>query len=62
MTETDRLLRLKEVIHITGMGRNTIYTRIREGRFPKQVKIGPKSVAWFQSDISAWMSALRSDG
>ncbi|BBT40938.1 helix-turn-helix transcriptional regulator [Pseudomonas putida] len=54
----DRLLRLPDVLRITGMGRNTVYTRIKEGTFPKQVKIGPKSVAWRQSDINQWMASL----
>ncbi|EKT4476603.1 phage transcriptional regulator AlpA [Pseudomonas putida TRO1] len=54
----DRLLRLPDVLRITGMGRNTVYTRIKEGTFPKQVKIGPKSVAWRQSDITQWMASL----
>lgn len=54
----DRLLRLPDVIRITGMGRNTVYTRIKEGTFPKQVKIGPKSVAWRQSEINQWMASL----
>ena len=51
----DRLLRLDEVLHTTGLGRNTVYRRIREGTFPKQVRIGPNSVAWRQSDIAHWM-------
>ncbi|MGJ7513538.1 helix-turn-helix transcriptional regulator [Pseudomonas baetica] len=56
MTESiDRFLRLDEVLHITGLGRNTVYRRIREGTFPKQVRIGPNSVAWRQSAIAQWM-------
>ncbi|MEX5503857.1 AlpA family phage regulatory protein [Pseudomonas putida] len=43
---------------MTGIGRNTVYRRIREGTFPKQVKIGPNSVAWRQSDITQWMSSF----
>lgn len=54
----DRFIRLDEVLHITGLGRNTVYRRMREGTFPKQVRIGPNSVAWRQSDISQWMSAF----
>ncbi|MCU7219347.1 MULTISPECIES: helix-turn-helix transcriptional regulator [Pseudomonas] len=54
----DRLLRLDEVLRVTGMGRNTVHTRIREGTFPKQVKIGPNSVAWRQSDITQWMTSF----
>ncbi|SFP38407.1 transcriptional regulator, AlpA family [Geopseudomonas sagittaria] len=54
----DRLMRLDEVLHTTGLGRNTVYRRMREGTFPKQVKLGPNSVAWRQSDIATWMASL----
>ncbi|WP_089394510.1 helix-turn-helix transcriptional regulator [Pseudomonas delhiensis] len=52
----DRFMRLDEVLHTTGLGKNTLYRRVREGSFPKQVRIGPNSVAWRQSDITEWMS------
>lgn len=55
----DRFLRLDEVLHTTGIGRNTVYRRIKEGTFPKQVRIGPNSVAWRQSDISQWMAGAK---
>ncbi|CRM05421.1 MULTISPECIES: helix-turn-helix transcriptional regulator [Pseudomonas] len=54
----DRFLRLDEVLHTTGLGRNTVYRRIREGTFPKQVRIGPNSVAWRQSAIAEWMTSI----
>lgn len=53
--EIDRLMRLDEVLHNTGLSRNTVYRRMREGTFPKQVRLGPKSVAWRQSDIVKWI-------
>lgn len=57
MTESiDRFLRLDEVLHITGLSRATVYRWIREGTFPKQVRLGPNSVAWRQSAIAKWMS------
>lgn len=59
--EYDRFLRVAEVVRVTGLSRNTIYRRMREGTFPLQVRIGPNSVAWLQSDISTWMSALKPD-
>lgn len=57
---TDRFMRIGEVITVTGLGRNTIYTRMREGTFPRQVRLGPNSVAWLQSDISEWMTSVAS--
>ncbi|EKT4554048.1 AlpA family transcriptional regulator [Pseudomonas putida] len=55
---TDRFMRIDEVISVTGLGRNTIYTRMRKGTFPRQVRLGPNSVAWLQSDISDWMTSV----
>lgn len=57
LQDIDRFLRIDEVLHATGLGRNTVYRRIREGTFPKQVRIGPNSVAWRQSVIAEWMAA-----
>lgn len=59
--ENDRFMRIAEVTRVTALSRNTIYKRMREGTFPKQVKLGPNSVAWLQSDISAWMTSVMSD-
>lgn len=60
---TDRFMRLDEVLHTTGLGRNTVYRRMREGTFPKSIKIGPNSVAWLESDILRWMTeAVRASG
>nr|WP_095183962.1 AlpA family transcriptional regulator [Pseudomonas sp. Irchel 3H9] len=51
----DRYLRLNEVLHVTGLSRNTVYRRIKEGTFPRQTQIGPNSVAWRQSEIDKCM-------
>ncbi|WP_311885728.1 MULTISPECIES: AlpA family transcriptional regulator [unclassified Pseudomonas] len=59
MTEgIDRFLRLDEVLHITGLSCATVYRRMKEGTFPKQIRIGPNSVAWRQSAIAKWMFDL----
>lgn len=52
----DRFLPVEKVIQIIGFSRNTVYCRIKEGTFPKQVRIGPNSIAWHQSDTSVWVS------
>ncbi|BCD83642.1 DNA-binding protein [Pseudomonas solani] len=58
----DRFLRLGDVLVITGLARTTVYRRMSEGTFPKQVRIGLKSVAWRQSDIAQWMSNPTASG
>jgi len=50
-----RLIKLKEVIEKTSLGRSTIYEFMTKGRFPKQVSLGAKSVAWLESEVDDWI-------
>lgn len=44
-------IRLPAIIKLLGIGKTSFYKGIREGRFPKPVKIGPRTSAWRVSDI-----------
>ena len=54
---TDRMLRLSEVRTRTALGRSTIYRLMRDGSFPEPLKIGPRAVRWWESEIEAWLAA-----
>ena len=51
-----KLLRLPEVKATTGLSKSTIYARIAEGTFPKQIPLGPRLVVWVESDIQNWIT------
>ena len=53
MTET--FLRLPAVKKRTGFESSQIYKLIKQGQFPKQINLGPQSVAWLESEVSDWM-------
>jgi len=53
---TNKLLRLPQVKSSTGLSKSTIYSRIAEGTFPKQIPIGPRLVVWVESDIQNWIA------
>ena len=53
-----KLLRLPQVKAFTGLSKSTIYARIAEGTFPKQISIGPRLVVWVESDIQNWIAEL----
>jgi len=55
-TLQNRLIRLPEVKTTTGLSKSTIYSRISEGTFPKQISLGPRLVVWVESDIQKWIS------
>jgi len=54
-TNLMRFLRLPEVIQISGYRRTTIYEMIKAGDFPAPVHLGPRAVAWVESEVEDWM-------
>lgn len=56
-----RLIRLPEVKRRTGFGKTWIYTLIKAGRFPSQVKTGVRAVAFIESEVDAWIEEIISD-
>ena len=49
----DRLLRRCEVEANTGIGHSSIYRGMKNGEFPRPVRVGPVAVRWRESDIKA---------
>ena len=52
----DSLLRMKEVRRRTGLSRTTIYRRLDAKTFPPKVQISEGIVAWYKSDIDAFVA------
>ncbi|PYC20242.1 AlpA family transcriptional regulator [Aquipseudomonas alcaligenes] len=52
-----RLIRLKEVMAMTGLARSTVYKAIQDGAFPAPVPLGAKAVAWVEAEILEWIQA-----
>lgn len=59
MTTTNQqnpcLIKLPTVKHRTALSTSEIYRRIAAGTFPKQIRLGAKSVAWLESEIDQWI-------
>lgn len=49
------VLRLPVVRSRTGLSRSTIYARVSKGTFPKPISLGPRTVAWLESEIEDWL-------
>ena len=52
----EKLLRLKQVLDVTGLGKSAIYDNIARGLFPAPVRIGERAVAWPQSKVQDWIA------
>ncbi|MDC9583278.1 AlpA family transcriptional regulator [Xenorhabdus sp. PR6a] len=55
ITSKESLIRLPEVQRRTGYSKAWIYKLIEEDKFPKQVKIGTRSIAFVESEIDNWI-------
>ncbi|HDF2327702.1 TPA: AlpA family transcriptional regulator [Morganella morganii] len=55
-TQKESLIRLPEVIRRTGCSKPWLYKLIDAGQFPKQVKIGSRSIAFVESEVDAWVA------
>lgn len=51
-------LRLPQVLQVIPVGKSTWWAGIQSGRFPKGVKLGPRTTAWRAEDIRALLDSL----
>lgn len=56
MPEPEKILRMRTVLDRTGLSRSTIYRKMREGTFPRQVEISEHCRGWRESAIHHWMA------
>lgn len=66
MSETARILkmkimRLKDVMACTGLGRSSIYKFISDGTFPKPIPLGDRAVGWLEEEIEDWIASKIAD-
>ena len=56
MNSPDRIIRLKTVLARTGLSRTTLYRKMGEGTFPRQVKISVHGAGWRESAVNRWIA------
>ena len=56
MNNPDRIIRLKTVLARTGLSRTTLYRKMGEGTFPRQVKISVHGAGWHESAVNRWVA------
>ena len=49
------ILRLRTVMARTGLTRPTLYRKIAEGTFPRQIRISTNGIGWRESAVDAWL-------
>jgi prophage regulatory protein len=49
------LIRIKEVMAMTGVSRTFIHKYRKEGDFPEPIHLSSKSIAWVRSSVEKWI-------
>lgn len=57
IAQTERFIKLPEVMNKTGLSRSTIYRNMKAGDFPKSIQLNQQNIVWLESEVNAWMKA-----
>ena len=57
-TPPQGFLRLSQVLALRPVSKSTWWEGCRTGRFPKPVKLGPRTTVWRAEDIAAFIESL----
>lgn len=50
------ILRLPEVIALTGRSRSSLYGDVAAKRLPPPIRLGPRTMGWLRTDIEQWQA------
>lgn len=51
-----QIYRIDEVIAIVKVGRSTIYSWMKQGKFPKQIRLGARAIGWSSAALFQWLA------
>lgn len=52
-----KLYRLRELSARIGLARSAIYQAVKDGRFPKPIRVGARAAAWRHQDVESWLQS-----
>jgi len=55
---TESLLRVSQILEIIPISRSAWWKGCKEGRYPKPIKLGPRTSVWKASDIHALLESI----
>jgi len=61
-SEAVAFLRLPQVLELIPIGKSTLWQKIKDGKFPKQIKLGSKISVWKASDVYAYIEQVSATG
>lgn len=60
--QNDALLRLPQVLALIPVSRSAWWAGCKSGKYPKPVKLGPRTTTWRAADIAELLQRLSREG
>lgn len=57
----ERLVRLPEVMNKTGLARSTVWLFVKNGKFPKPIKLSKRVTVWKESEIIQFITNISAE-
>ncbi len=57
----DRLLRLPDVLNRIPVSKSAFWQGIKTGRYPKPLKLGPRTTVWLEADIQSLIDKIKAE-
>jgi len=51
-----RVMRFREVRGTVSLSRSTVWRKVRDGSFPRPIRIGKSAVGWIASEVQDWIA------
>lgn len=55
-----RVLKITQVTKDSGLSRSSVYSKMKDGTFPKPISLGARSVGWLDYEINEWIDSKKS--
>lgn len=55
--ERKKLIRIEELLELTGQSRSGLYGKIAKNEFPRPVSLGVRAKAWVLGEVIDWIEA-----
>ncbi len=51
-----KLLKIRQVMAMTGLARSTVYKYCSDNGFPKPIQLGKRNSAWLEKEVCGWIA------
>lgn len=52
----NQVIRLPEVLNMVGLKRASVYVLMKEGNFPRPIKLGMYANGWLVAELQSWIN------